>query len=108
MGIVGWRVEIVELGQREIVEARRILEQLRERDRIGRGPRIDDRYLGRDVRHSFVEAEFAALSELQGRQCDETLGHRADAEHRVSRHVAIGREVRLADAARPHDFIFGD
>ena len=106
MGIVGRRVEIVKLREREIVEARRMLEQLRERDRIGRLPRIHDGYFRSNVGHLLVEVKLAMLGELQRRQRDEALGDRGDAEHRIAANVAIGREVRLADAARPHDSIF--
>jgi hypothetical protein len=67
---------------------------------LGGADRRQSRY--RTIRILFdriIETEAALLDELHGRERCDRLGHRGDAEHRVGRECATGRDVCHAEGA---------
>ena len=85
-----WRTVAIRVAGAQPVGAGRGIEGL-EHLQAGEGRQI--------FLHGVVEAEPALLDELHRRGRGDRLGHRGDAEQRVGRERAAGRDVRHAERA---------
>lgn len=96
------------LAQVDVVEARRVLEQVHHPHGVGRFPRVLEGNLWHQRAHGVLEAEAPFLHQRQHGEGHEALRGRADAEQGLGRGRPAGGDVGLAEAAGPHHPVAGD
>jgi len=89
------------LAEVDVVEARGVLHDGRNRHRVGLGPAIGELDLGRQLPNRCIEVYEPLLHQRQDRERRKGLRDGADPEQGLAGDVGSGGDIRLADAAGP-------
>ena len=88
-------------GEVEAVEARRVLHERGQSDRMRLFPAVGELKLGRQLANRGLEIEETVFDGVKHGEGREALGDGPDAEQVVRGHVDPGGDIRLANAAGP-------
>ena len=88
-----------------IVESSRVLQQVRNKNRVRLGPRIIERDLRYEITDAVVQIQLTALDKLQHSQGGKHLRNGTDPEQRFRRRIDVLRAVRLTKGRCPDNLV---